>query len=510
MVQVREQVAMWQIIQPDEPAREIVQRLKDGAVFSPKQIFDIHGDHVLAVDFFSGVQLTYRDVDRMSSVVCSKINMLGAVAGDRIVLAFGNTLEFVISYFAVLRQGMIAVPVDPDWSPEKVDQILEQTETRIILHQAGISISKAGLNSEMIEYRNLILNEPADVLDVTLEANNPVAILYTSGTTGSSKGAVIKCGRFIENIVDYGLDLGVGAGTRFIVSMPMSHIDGWTYSTLQPFLFGAGAVITPPFNAQVAATFDRVVADGGGNVFVCVPAMLSGLLRMKPRYRKNIHGRLDFVICGSSRLDESLKDAFESAFGAPILENYGSTEALLVAYYTKDVPFRSGSVGRIPAKCTVRIGDDGEIMIRSPYIFDGYYKNPDRTAAAFRDGWYLIGDIGTVDEDGYLFLGGRKGDVINRGGIKINPRDIDDVIASHPCVVDSATIGIENERASQDVYSFVQLSGDAGDLDEYLMARLSPELRPLRVVRVPALPRNHLGKIVRAELLVLKIRFEHN
>lgn len=474
-------------------------------MISLSKMFEKYGPQPFLFEPEREIEISYSQLDDYSAVVAGMLSSQGVIEGDRILLFFDNCVEFVIAYFATLRLKAIAVPLQINYEPARLEYVIAQTKPAMILYQAGCPMPVKQVQNLALDYRTIAATTSVMLETKDFSTEDTIAILYTSGTTGQPKGALLQWGHFIENIADYGIDLGIDSNTRFIVSMPITHIDGWTYSTLQPFIFGASAVVTATFSAKIAATFDQFLNVRGGNVFVCVPSMLSGLLAMRPRLNLAPVGALDFVICGSSKMTPELKAQFEAGFHTTVLENYGSTEALLVAYYTKDIPYKPNSVGKVPVKCRVRIQQNGEIAISSPYVFKEYYRDSARTSQVFQDGWYLIGDMGRIDADGYLFLMGRRQDTINKAGIKIDPTEIDEIIAAHPAVLESATIGIENQMNSQDIYSFVRVSMEVCDLLEHIKKNLPSIKWPKKIIYVPRLPKNQLGKVVREDLLKLKI-----
>ncbi|TCJ15216.1 long-chain fatty acid--CoA ligase [Parasulfuritortus cantonensis] len=463
-------------------------------------LFERFAERHFAVEPRRRRRLTYSELAHASAALAERLIACGIRPGDRVLLVSGNSLEFVVSYFAVLRLHAVAVPLGPDEEANRIHDVIVDAQPRLALIADDARPYLVDVPTMPVDLDALASAAVAHLPEVPFAADEPIALLYTSGTTGRPKGAALRWGHFIENIMDYGHDLDVGPTTRFIVSMPMWHIDGWTYSTLQPLLFGASVTIAPLFDAHVAATFDQLLEPDHRNVLIAVPAMLSALIAIRGRRPSGGGQALNYVICGSSRLAPELQGQFERLFDTIVLQNYGSTEALLVAYYTRQIPYREGSVGRIPAKCRVRILPDGQIGVAGAYVFDGYFQDPARTGLAFEDGWYLIGDIGTVDADGYLYLHGRRNDMINKAGIKFDPVEIDEIIESHPAVVESATLGIDNERQSQDIVSFVQVCQPAADLERFVKERLPQVQWPTRIVVMDNLPRNLLGKVIKSQL----------
>ncbi len=476
-----------------------------------------HPDSVFIIEAYTDRTVTYGDLLPMVNGLANRLHEQGIRKGERVVLLFDNQLEYIVAHFALLRLGAIAVPLAADTGEDMLRHVLDQAKPFCLLGKDGL---KLPINMNDIHLKSY---DPLHMLSVTeqhlrqemspdtvfapvqLDDEDPIAILYTSGTTGRSKGVVMKYGAVMADFDDYGQDLGFDRTTRIIQMMPIHHADGWCYSFLLPFRFGSSVLLTPAFQASVGANFDRLVGQYGGNVMIAVPSMLKSLLAFKPRYQEPVAGKLRYVLCGSAKLHHELTATFEEQFDTRILENYGSTEALLIAYYTPDTPYRKGSVGIRAPRCEIRIAEDGEIAVRSPYLFGGYYRLPEVTAEVLKDGWYYTGDEGFVDEDGYLHLVGRKTqDVINKAGKKIAASVIDEVLLACPGVADAATLGLPDAMYGEDVYCFVAAAATGKltetELMEYAKANLPREQWPKRIIIVEAIPRTAIGKVIRSVL----------
>ncbi|MBY9080128.1 class I adenylate-forming enzyme family protein [Paenibacillus sp. CGMCC 1.18879] len=466
--------------------------------------FKVFSDRPFIIEPQRKLILTYKDMEQLTANLADILWSKNVRKGDNVAVFFDNEIEFVISYFSILRLGAVCVPLSTTYGPNKLDSIISKLNPQLILHKSHNDLTFPFINTYEVDFTRLVPQVNQTFMDAQLTPDDPIAIMFTTGTTGEPKGTIIYCGSFIENIQDYGDDLTVNESTRFIQSMPVYHIDGWTYSTLQPFIFGASTILTRTFNAQIAAEFDSLVHDWGGNLFISVPSMLSALLHMSNRYSRKFQGELKYVICGSSKLHYDLMKQFESCFQTRILENYGSTEALLVAYYSPSIPYKKNSVGRVPEKCNVVIGTEDEILIKSPYLFREYFHDPHRTKEAFENGYYKIGDIGYLDDDRYLYLLGRNRDIINKSGIKIDPSEIDEQLLAYQGVIDAATIGVENSYDSQTIVSFIKTNVpnfNLSQLQDYIHSKLEAQKWPQQIHIVPHIPKNHIGKIMRDELV---------
>ncbi|MHB8062592.1 MAG: class I adenylate-forming enzyme family protein [Ruminiclostridium sp.] len=463
------------------------------------------------IEPFGQREMTYGELMHKSAILMKMLFKHGITKGDRVVLCFNNQLEFVISHFALLRVGAIAIPLQPTSSNEKTGYILEQTQPRIILANRAMDFDNIGSKVQVIEVNAQLFENSTksqfEYKDVYLDDEDPIAILYTSGTTGIPKGAVMKYGAVVADFLEYGEALGFNHETRFILAMPVWHSDGWDFSVLLPFLFGASVLLLPPFDAKIAGKFDWLLNEARGNVLVAVPSMLSALLTLRYRYKQPIKGLLKAVLCGSAKLHQNIIESFEKEFGTRILENYGLTETLLIAHYSPGDQYKQGSVGKVSPQCEVRFEEDGEILVSSPFLFEGYYLEPELTAKAYDGKWFHTGDLGYVDEERYLYLKGRKRNVINKAGIKIDPNEIDEVFLRYPCVTDVVTIGVEDTVYGQEIIAFVTVSDTnitAEVLENHARTNLEKVKRPKSIHIVPAIYRNNMGKVNRDELLSLQ------
>ncbi|MCD1259375.1 acyl--CoA ligase [Paenibacillus athensensis] len=468
-----------------------------------KERFRQFGESPYLIDPVDGSALTYEQVYRRSLALSQAWVQKGIARYDRVAIFMDNEPEFILCHYALLLIGAVAVPIQTSNRREEIQYILELTEAKFVCVTDSKRWEALGLRWESLqvcctEYATEG-NAEAEAEDVELDEDDPVAILFTSGTTGRPKGVVMRYGAVLKDFYEYGGALAFGPQTRIIQSMPISHADGWCYSLLLPFLFGSSVILTPSFDARVCGQFDRLLHELHGNVLIAVPSMLTALLTMKFRYELPVAGYLHYVLCGSAKLHEELLKRFEHEFETRILENYGSTEALLIAYYTMQTPYKRGSVGKISPQCEVRLDEEGTIIVRSPFLFKEYYKSAVLTAEVFDGTWFNTGDIGFVDEEGYLFLSDRKKKLINKAGYKINPNEIDERLLELDCVVDAVTIGHEVNGEEQ-IYSFVQLSNSGLNVDmepmmRHLQARLERVKWPKQIIPIPHIARTAIGKV---------------
>lgn len=462
-----------------------------------------NADKPFITEILSGRVMTYGKLLTNVRYYAGLLKQKGIKKYDRVLLCFDNQLEYVIASFSVLFAGATSIPVNPGSKGDYLEYILGQADPSVIMYGEDIEFDNfSSSEAERIVVRYRDANEGSqDLTTEYIDSDFPLIILYTSGTTGNPKGVVLGYGAVCEDFMDYGRCYGFNSSTSFIVSLPLYHGDGWCHSVFCPYFFEASTVLTPVFNLKVAALFDRIALDNHDNILIAVPTMLEQLTMMKPRYN-DIEGKISMVLCGSSKLRADVLENFENEFKTRVYENYSLTESLMIAYFSPETESRPGSVGKIVDRCTVKILDDGEIVVRSPYIFKEYFQEPDLTESILKDGWLYTGDTGYVEE-GYLFLTGRKKEIINKGGYKIDPNEVNTAIMKYPDIKDCITLGAADDTGSEKVISLVTVTSDTLDekkLYSVLNETLMREKLPDKVYVVSDIKRNALGKVEKSEI----------
>jgi long-chain acyl-CoA synthetase len=341
-------------------------------------------------------------------------------------------------------------------------------------------------------------------------ADDVAVCLYTSGTTGRPKGALLSHGNLIANLESFRAVLHVTEADVFLAVLPLFHAYGATVLLLEPLSVGATVVVEPRF---VPDAILRAIAQHRVTLFAGVPSMYA-VLAATPR------PDLDFsawrlCISGGAPLPVAVAEAFEAKYGLPIYEGYGPTECAPVL--TVNPPFgtrKLGSVGPAIPRVELRVVDDrgeplppgevGEIVARGPNVMQGYLNRPAETAEALRGGWYHTGDLGRVDDDGYYYIVDRKTDLILVGGLNVYPREVELVLEGHPAVAEAAVIGVSDPVRGEAPKAFViPKDGHAVTIQELLQwcrQRLANYKVPRSIVMVPDLPRTVTGKILKTAI----------
>ncbi len=342
-------------------------------------------------------------------------------------------------------------------------------------------------------------------------------LLYTSGTTGRPKGVMLTHGNLSANIRQIMEWVDFTRAEVMLGVLPQFHTFGMTVLTLLPLAIGCRAVYTAKF---VPGKIVRLLREHRATVLVAIPSMYNALLRVKDATPEDF-ASLRYVVSGGEPLPAAVRDAFQEKFGVTINEGYGLTETAPVSNWCRPEEFRPGSVGRALPRIEQKIVDietgrtlpanaDGEVRMRGPNIFGGYYHLPEETAAAFDErGFFRTGDIGRLDDDGHLHITGRLKEMLIVGGENVFPREIEEALNAHPDIKDSGVIGKADPVRGELPIAFVEMTDEFVDangnfdeqsLKDWCRERLAGYKVPVEIRRVDALPRNPTGKVMRREL----------
>lgn len=473
-------------------------------------------------------RLTYEEWRRQARIAASLLHEAGIGSGDRVVLVSPNLPEFGVGYFGILMAGATVVPLNPLLKPDEVRYVLEDShaagmigvETSLPTLQAARAglgwrcpiLSLDGSAAEETGDRALasVSQEVARVALPSRSAEDVAVCLYTSGTTGRPKGALLSHRNLIANLESFREVLHVTQEDVFLAVLPFFHAYGATVVLLEPLSLGATIVVEPRFAPDAVL---RAMAQQRVTLFAGVPSMYA-VLAATPRPAADFSA-LRLCISGGAPLPLTVADAFEVRYGIPIYEGYGPTECAPVL--TVNPPFgrrKLGSVGPPIPRVELRVVDErgndvpqgavGEIVARGPNVMQGYLNRPAETAEVLRDGWYHTGDMGRVDEDGYYYIVDRKTDLILVGGLNVYPREVELVLGTHPAVAEAAVIGVPDPVRGEAPKAFV-IPRDGQeiavpDLLQWCRQRLANYKVPRSIVVVPDLPRTVTGKILKAEI----------
>jgi malonyl-CoA/methylmalonyl-CoA synthetase len=441
----------------------------------------------------------------------------GMAPGDRVLVSGQSSLDLVVAHIAALRAGLVVVPVNPAYSRRELQVIMDDARpTGAILDdpelRAWAAAAAPGLTVTGVDLADLpdlpdladlpeLADRAADPPGARLDRagpDDPALLPYTSGTTGTPKGALLSHGNLLASAAALVLAWRWNPDDRLILCLPLFHMHGLGVGLHGSLLAGASVLLLPSFDPEAVL---RAAADPSSTLFFGVPTMYARLVDAPGAERLE---QLRLCVSGSAPMSAGLHQRVHDGTGHHVLERYGMTETVMLVSNPHDGERRPGTVGIPLPGVELRLAPGtAEIEVRGPNVFGGYFERPDADAESFTDdGWFRTGDIGALDEDGYLSIVGRAKELIISGGYNVYPREVEDVLRGHPSVVDVAVVGTPSEEWGETVTAYVEAGDDfdAAALTTWAADRLAPYKKPRIVHRVEALPRNAMGKVVRAQL----------
>ncbi len=471
---------------------ELRRQLRSGTL--PEELLRPGKDVVLRS---GGRRLTRDELRREAESVAGGLLGCGVRAGDRVAIYAANSLEWVIAYLAVQRMGAVAVMMNPDYRSAEAGHILGDSEPVAVIADGARAQVVRKVGGRVIPLEDLPRGDPPPMPALTPES--PAAILYTSGTTGRPKGAVLDHGNFLAQ--------GRGAlevwrwtdRDVLVHALPLFHLHGLGMGLHGTLLSGGSAVLLPFTPEDVVRELTH-----GGTMLFGVPSMYQHLCDWLDEHPTDLsHVRV--FVCGSAPLPPALFERCRRLLGQPPVERYGITEGGIVVTNPYDGPRQPGRVGYPFPGVEVTLGELDEVLLKGGQVFQGYWRNPTATAESFTaGGFFKTGDVGEIGQDGSLAIRGRIKELIITGGFNVYPREVELVLEAHPAVQEVAVAGVPSERWGEEVTAFVVPSA-AAPLDEreiisFAQERLAAYKCPKRVIALDRLPRNAMGKIQRAML----------
>jgi malonyl-CoA/methylmalonyl-CoA synthetase len=426
-----------------------------------------------------GSSLSYGALAESAARTAALLIAEGVEPGDRVALLVEKSAESVILYLATLMAGAIFVPINPAYTAAEVSYFVENAEPRLLIENAKAFVAHSADTAPL-------------ATSIAREANDLAAIIYTSGTTGRSKGAMLSHGNLAENARALHALWGFTPADVLIHALPIFHVHGLFVALHCALLSGAPMIWLAKFDdAEVMAALPKA------SVLMGVPTFYTRLLA-NPAFGRETAANMRLFISGSAPLLESTFMEFEARTGQRILERYGMSEAVIITSNPLEGDRVAGSVGFPLPGVDLRIagGETGSIQIRGPSVFSGYWRMPEKTAEEFtEDGWFITGDVGRQDPEGRVWISGRAKDLIISGGYNVYPKEVELVLDELPGVTESAVIGVPHPDFGEGVVAVIL--GDASEADVIVAARtqLAAYKIPKRVVSLPELPRNAMGKV---------------
>jgi len=469
-----------------------------------------------------GAGVSFAELDQQVDRAAAGFQRLGLVPGDRVALLLGNVPEFVVALYATLRAGLTAVPVNVTFTAPEVSHVLRDSGARVAVAASELSPMLESLRGEVPSLETVVATGGTrwEELAGTAEEPAPVetgpdalALLqYTSGTTGHPRGAMLTHHALIANQDQMGRTrLRVEERDVVLCVLPLFHIYGLNVALAFTLSRGATALLVPRFDA--IGTLREITAHRA-SIIVGAPPMYTAW-SLTPEAAQFDLGSVRYAVSGAAPLPVEVLERFQADFGVAIWEGYGLTETapVLTSNAMRDTPL-PGSVGRTVPGVELRLldaagrpapeGDPGEVTVRGPNVFSGYWQAPEATAAVLdADGWFRTGDVGYLDGQD-LFLVDRKKDLIIVSGFNVYPREVEEVLYRHPAVAEAAVIGMPHLLTGEAVKAIVVLREGAGataeDIEAHCRTSLARFKCPHQIEFAESLPLLPSGKVKRRDL----------
>ncbi|MFA4842331.1 MAG: long-chain fatty acid--CoA ligase [Candidatus Omnitrophota bacterium] len=484
---------------------------------------------------FGQKKIDYKTLDELTDQIAAGLKGLGIQTRDKIAIFLDNCPEFIIAYFSVLKAGAVVVPINYMFKIEETKFILQDSEAAaVITSRAYVDmteelrlrvdslkylITTARNKRNTLNFSSLRQTDTSSLSRILVEPDSLAVILYTSGTTGFPKGAMLTHYNLISNAVDCSVAIKVTHKDAFICILPLFHSFAATVCMNLPLMLGAKIVVMKsvrPFKRVI-----RAIRKNRVTIFAAVPSIYNILKDIKvPKILGCLLIRLlnpiRLCISGAAALPQETLIAFEKKICIPLLEGYGLTEASPVVTLNplkgKRIP---GSIGiaisqNIKLRIVndrgedLKIGEIGELLVRGPNVMQGYFKQPKATSETLIDGWLYTGDMAKINERGYVYIAGRKKEMVNVRGLNVYPREIEEVLYQNPKIKEAAVIGIADAHKGEVPKGFVVLSEGSSatehEIIQYLRQRLAAYKIPKYIEFRDLLPKNTTGKILKRVL----------
>ncbi|MEY2194699.1 long-chain-fatty-acid--CoA ligase [Neobacillus sp. BF23-41] len=473
---------------------------------------------------------TYAELDKVVDCVAAGLAAQGIRKGDKVALLLGNCPEFVIAFYGILRAGAVVVPINPTYTSGEISYILSNSHARAVITHSSLDSTISPLREQlehltMVIYTDSIksewtweslLQKTNDIfVSPCIDEDDLAVILYTSGTTGKPKGAMLSHRNLASNVESLSRLTEFTEEDRLITVLPMFHVFSMTVCINMPIACGGTIVIVPKFSpAEVVNTIRREKAT----LFAGVPTMFNFMLQL-PEQTAADFSSIRACFSGGASIPVELLHKFEEKYNVRIIEGYGLSETAPVTAFN---PLRGtrkpGSVGidipdvknKVvdPDGIEVPRGEVGELIVKGPNVMMGYLGMPEATFSALKDGWFYTGDLARMDEEGYIYIVDRKKDMILVGGYNVYPREVEEVLYQHPAIVEAAVIGITDNEYGEIVKAFVVTNNESITIDNILhfcQDKLAKYKLPKQVEFMKELPKNSTGKILRRALRVEQV-----
>jgi long-chain acyl-CoA synthetase len=465
---------------------------------------------------------TYAEMNRIIGALARYLAGSGVAQGDRVSIYMANRPEWIMFYYAIAKIGSIAVCVPGAYKRDEMKEVVNDSRSSVVItsetHLAQFPPSDAipGVRKVIVVERDEILqavlrgeDTPGVQPEIRTSGDDGTAILYTGGTTGTPKGAILTHRNLLysaQNVVYHERMVPEDVGVCFL---PLNHVFAQCHIMHSVFSTCATLVLFPSFDMD---TVMASVIENKVTRFYAVPTIFIRFLN-NPESRKHLKS-IRYVFSGGTSMPAEIVRQWVEAFGIPIHEAYGMTEAASLVTFNHLFRHKIGSIGAPGGIIEIKLidadgneakqGDQGEIVIRGPNVMKGYFEQPEETAHALRDGWLYSGDVGVFDEEGYLYIVDRIKDIIITGGENVYPKEVEDLLHQHRAVNECGVVGLPHKEYGEAVTAFVTVKPNATVEERELIAFCKEKMAGYKVPKsirfVSDLPKTPQGKILRREL----------
>jgi len=488
-------------------------------------IIDDHDADTVAL-MWRGRTTTYGELREQVATFRGGLASLGVGAGDRVALLLGNSPHFVIGYLATVGLGAVVVPLNPTSPGPELETELAVVGAKVVIVDKVSAVNWSNVDPSLVPtVEHVITSEteegvalgfdaltagsaPHDIVEV--DASDLAALMFTSGTAGAPRAAMLSHGNLLANLdQSMSADGHIDADDVIFGVLPLFHIFGLNVVVGLGLRVGATLILVQRFDPSTAL---QSIRDRGVTVIPGAPALWAAFAHFDD-IPDDAFATVRLALSGASRLPVRIAETMRDRFGIEIREGYGLTEASPIVTTSTGSPVRFGSVGRALSGVEIRlvnasgdalVGDVGEILVRGPNVFIGYLDDLEATAAVLSDGWLHTGDMATTDDDGYLYLVDRSKDLIIVSGFNVYPAEVEEMLVMHPEVAEAAVVGVPHPHTGEAVKAYVVTTPgaevDEDTLIEHSLDHLARYKCPTKVIFVDALPRNASGKLVRRSL----------
>ena len=502
------------------PRGVVLPGLRDLSPFWPERLAALWPGRVALVDPDGGVRYTYEDLHMRARAVAYGLAERGVGHGDRVAAIMQNGVAMLDLLFACGRLGAIFVPINWRLSDREVAELMEDIEPRVavvgrefadLARSTAGSAELIGLDGELPTGYGILLGATGKSPMMDVRMADPWLILYTGGTTGMPKGAILTHGSITWNAINTAVSWGLSERDTAPSFTPMFHSGGFNVFTLPLLMLGGRVILPQRFDPAQAL---QIIEDERPTVLFMVPTMFQ-LVAEQPGFEQADMSCLRWAISGGAPLPEPVYERWQSKVRV-FKQGYGLTEVGPNNFATSDedaLRLHGQTVGRLTYFAQARIVDDtgddvldgtpGELLLAGPHMCAGYWRRPEATAQAIRDGWFHTGDVARRDEEGFYYIVDRKKDMIITGGENVYPTEVEAVLYKHPAVREAAVVGLPDPVWGEAVCAVISFkpgqTAETEDLRAYLRENLARYKVPKTFVIVEDVPKSGAGKIVRAE-----------